>query len=290
MIVAVHDGLLQIFDVEHGACALMTTPDGQVARRLMIDCGHNRTMGFTPGLHLAKLGVRYLDQLVITNLDEDHVSGYPSFAGHGVAIGWQLFNPSVRGADIAQLKSETGMGSGMKALVAGLGQRTTLTSVQSNNLTWPGVGLEWFWNPYPHFDDENNLSLVLLVKYKGVWFLFPGDMEQAGFKNMLETNARFRTVVPMVDVLIASHHGRDSGLFKPMFEQYGCSPKLTVISDDVKQHQTQETTTYYGTRTLGMWFSGVFGTKLRKVLTTRSDGEIRFTFRDGDCFPEYIGR
>jgi beta-lactamase superfamily II metal-dependent hydrolase len=292
MTVAVCDGLLQIADVEHGACALMTIPEALGARRLMIDCGHNSTTGLTPGLHLARLGVRYLDQLVITNLDEDHVSGYPSFAQQGVSIGWQLFNPSVRGADIAALKSETGMGTGMNSLVTGLGRRTALTPVQSNNLATalPGVELEWFWHKYPHFDDENNLSLVLLVKYRGVWFLFPGDMEQAGFKHMLESNARFRTIVPLVDILIASHHGRESGLYKPMFEQYGCSPKLTVISDDAKQHETQETTTYYGSKTQGIWFSGAFGRNLRKVLTTRSDGEIRFTFRNGDCFPEYTGR
>lgn len=290
--VAVYDGLLQIADVEHGACALMTIPDGLRARRLMIDCGHNSTTGLTPGLHLAKLGVGYLDQLVITNLDEDHVSGYPSFAQYGESIGWQLFNPSVRGADIAELKSETGMGVGMNALVTGLDRRTTLTAVQGDNLATalPGVELEWFWNQYPYFDDENNLSLVLLVKYRGLWFLFPGDMEKAGFKNMLETNARFQAILPLVDILIASHHGRASGLYKPMFEQYRCSPKLTIISDDVKQYETQETTTYYGSKTQGVWFSEASGRKLRKVLTTRSDGEIRFTFRNGGCFAEYTGR
>ncbi|GAB3758714.1 hypothetical protein GCM10028796_04800 [Ramlibacter monticola] len=285
----VRDGLLQIFDVEHGACAMLTVNDGAVPRRLMIDCGHNSTTGFNPGGHLAKLGVRHLEQLVVTNLDEDHVSGYPTFAKNGVTIGWQLFNPSVRGTDIADLKSETGMGTGMSALVTGLAGRTTLTPAQCNTLATvlPGVEMQWFWNKYPHFDDENNLSLMLLVKHRGFWFLFPGDMEQTGFKNMLETNEAFRKVVPLVDVLVASHHGRESGIYKPMFEQYGCNPKLTVISDDVKKHETQETTNYYGSKTQGIWFQGPTDSRIRRVLTTRSNGEIRFSFRDGDCFASF---
>lgn len=33
---------LKIFDVEHGACALLTCDNGS---RLMIDCGHNGDTG-----------------------------------------------------------------------------------------------------------------------------------------------------------------------------------------------------------------------------------------------------
>lgn len=254
----------------------------------MIDCGHNATTGFRPGNHLAGLGTRFLDQLVVTNLDEDHVSGFPSFADNKVTINWMLFNPSVSAANIKDLKSETGMGKGMNALVASQAARVPVVPALLDNNpadALPGVGLRWYWNPYPYFDDENNLSVVLLVMFKGFWFLFPGDMEKAGFKNLLETNESFRQIVPLVDVLMASHHGRESGLYRPLFEQYGCNPKLTVISDDYMQHGSQETTNYYGSKTKGLAWrtsSGLLTT--RKVLTTRSDGEIRFSFRDNDCW------
>ena len=67
-----------------------------------------------------------------------------------------------------------------------------------------------------------------------------------------------------------------------MFDVYGCSPKLVVISDDYKQHDTQETTTFYGSKAIGITnYRGQSGT--RRVLTTRSDGEIRFSFVDGRC-------
>lgn len=87
MTLPVHDGLLQIFDVEHGACALLTVtaPNGGV-RRLLIDCGHNASTRWTPGGHLKSLGVTQIEQLIITNYDEDHVSGYRSLADHCAGV------------------------------------------------------------------------------------------------------------------------------------------------------------------------------------------------------------
>ncbi len=68
-----------------------------------------------------------------------------------------------------------------------------------------------------------------------------------------------------------------------MFSVYGCKPKLIVISDDYKQYETQETTTFYGSKA-----SGISGFRtdlgLRKVLTTRCDGPLVFSFRGRDCF------
>jgi beta-lactamase superfamily II metal-dependent hydrolase len=280
----VDDGLLQVFDVEHGACALLTVPSvGAGWRRIMIDCGDSKTTGFSPGQHLAKMQVADLEQLVITNLDEDHVSGYPTFAQFGININWMLLNPTVDGNIITHLKSETGVGTGMRALVHSLSRfgppPARLPGTNGPEDALPGVGMQWFWNSYPTFDDENNLSLVLAVTFQGCTFLFPGDMEKAGFKHMLETNAGFRALMPRVDVLMASHHGRASGLYEPMFDEYGCNPVLTVISDHYKQYDSQETTSYYGSRTRGVAWNG--GT--RKVFTTRSDGEIRFSFRRGNC-------
>jgi beta-lactamase superfamily II metal-dependent hydrolase len=47
--------------------------------------------------------------------------------------------------------------------------------------------------------------------------MFCGDMEKAGFQNMLNTNASFRAAVSQVHVLMASHHGRQNGVCEEMF-------------------------------------------------------------------------
>ena len=75
--------------------------------------------------------------------------------------------------------------------------------------------------------------------------------------------------------------GRGTILGKPHY-WYGCTPKLVIISDDYKQYDTQETTNFYGTKA-----SGILGFRneqgVRKVLTTRRDGPIGFSFQGRNC-------
>jgi beta-lactamase superfamily II metal-dependent hydrolase len=281
-VLAVNDGLLQIFDVAHGQCALLTAPlvSGGFGR-LMIDCGQNTNVGWTPGKHLAGLGINQLDLLAVTNYDEDHVSGYPSFAKNSVGIGWMLRNKSVSPQLIANLKSEDGMGSAIAAYVQSLSNFGPSTS-GSAAPQFVNVTRRVFWNNYPDFDDENNLSMVLALDIFGIRFLFPGDLECEGWQHLLATDAGFKAVVGNVDVLIAAHHGRDSGVCPDIFDNWNCKPKLVLISDDYQQYDTQETSAYYGSKCTGItdfrYVSGV-----RKVLSTRKDGEIRFSFSGGNC-------
>jgi len=277
----VRDGLLQVFNVEHGACALLTTPVAGAWQRILIDCGHNATTGFTPGQHLSKLGVREIDLLVVTNYDEDHVSGYRSLRDHGVGYRWILRNPSVPPAAIRQLKSETGIGPGMEAFLHDLQQVRPATRIDPQP-TFGDVEIEWFYNVFPGFQDENNLSLVAHVRIRGLSFLFPGDMECSGFQNLLRCLPRFREVVASTDVLIASHHGRENGICPEMFADHNCRPQLVVISDDYKQYDTQETVQFFRRQCRGI--AGYRGSATpRRVLTTRRDGEIRFEFDGPNC-------
>lgn len=283
--VPVHDGLLQVFDVEHGACSLLTLPQlGGGMQRILIDCGHNATTDWYPGDHLRAIGVTHLDQLVVTNYDEDHVSGYRNLLERGIHIASILRNPSVSSGTIRHLKSEDGMGEGIEALADSLSGYTPIAD-GALRPAFNGVAREWIWNQYPHFDDENNLSLLLHLRIRGFSFLFTGDMECAGFRNVLQTCPRFREICSEVDVLMASHHGRQNGICPEMFDGYDCSPKLVVISDDYKQYDTQETTNYYGSKTRGIAWQPRQGPPcVRKVLTTRSDGELLFSFRDNNCW------
>jgi beta-lactamase superfamily II metal-dependent hydrolase len=278
-----HDGTLQIFNVEHGGCALLTmpTPWGGVYR-ILIDCGHNATTKWYPGEHLRRLGVDRLQLLVVTNYDEDHASGLRNLVEQGVYIEQVLRNPAVTPVTIQHLKTKDGMGIGIETLVRLLTIQPSLDVVGGRIPVPAGVNLQWFWNPYPYFDDENNLSLVLLLEVHGFKFMFSGDMEKAGFKNMLNTNQAFRTAVSQVHVLMAAHHGRQNGICEDMFDTWGCRPALVVISDDYKQYSTQETSVFYGRKA-----SGITGFRNdqgpRKVLTTRRDGELWFSFQNGYC-------
>ncbi|WP_396328670.1 ComEC/Rec2 family competence protein [Burkholderia anthina] len=277
------DAFLQIFDVDHGQCALLTVFHPTGARRVLIDCGHSvdfKGGPWYPGRHLSNLGVDYIDLLVCTNYDEDHASGFPDLERQGVTVGCILGNPTVAPETIVHLKTADGMGDGIRAIASTLAARRRIGWAQTPPII-PGVNLTWSWNPYPHFDDENNLSLVLTLNILGFSFMFPGDMETKGFDHLLNTCPPFRQTVAGVHVLIAAHHGRSNGICTAMFDTYNCKPQLVVISDDYKQYETQETTDYYAQKVHGVpWFRD---DGRRFVLTTRSDSEVRFSFQNGYC-------
>lgn len=265
---------LKIFDVEHGACALLTCDNGA---RLMIDCGHNATNGWKPGDYLAGLGVQNLDMLAITNYDEDHASGLPNLLSK-VYIDWMLRNPTVSPHALKLLKSDTGFGLGIESLTKIMDR---FGPSQNSQPYFQGVSVRYFYNPYPFFDDENNLSMVVHLSMNNTGFLFPGDLETAGWRNMLATNAGFREVVKATHVLIAAHHGRDSGICTELFDYYGCSPQIVVISDDCHQHETQKTTAYYQSKCSSI--NGFRGQGSRWVLSTRCDGDITFNAGPQGC-------
>lgn len=258
--------LLEIFDVEHGQCALLTHPNGN---RILIDCGHNRSTGFTPGLMLQSRGVTTLNKLVITNYDEDHVSGFVDLDGR-VYIDWLMRNSSVDGNTMYVLKSETGIGKNM----AHLANRVGAFVRREGAPYFPGIAEEAYCHSYPTFEDENNLSLVYVLRIYGATVIFPGDIECAGWERLLACEPGLQQAVRDCNLLVASHHGRESGICDAMFTRYGCSPNVIVISDDCHQYDTQATTSYYGSRCRGVAFRGT----RRLVLTTRHDGDLRFAF------------
>lgn len=278
---AVNEGLLEVFDVEHGSCSMLTIPYDHGVKRMLIDCGHNASTGWTPARHLRALGAQNLERMVITNYDEDHVSGFKEMVESGINIEWMWRNESVSASTIRQLKSEDGMGRGIDALVtslAGFGVCTPGVTAPE----FPGVEMKIYWNDYPEFDDENNLSLVLLLTYKNITFMFPGDMEYAGFEHLLKTNPSFGAALPKVDILLASHHGRENGICPNMFDKWNCKPQFVIISDSTKQYTTQETTNYYASK-CGAGLNNFRGTGNRKVLTTRSDGDVTFSWANNRC-------
>lgn len=258
---------LKIFDVEHGACALLTCDNNT---RLMIDCGQNATTGWRPGTYLKQNGVTTLDMLAITNYDEDHVSGIADLCDN-VNVRWLLRNQSVAGSTIRNLKSEDGMGVGIERLIYEIDYVFTGNG-SSPQPDFQGLTRQVFWNSYPTFTDENNLSMVLHLSCYGKGVMFTGDLERAGWLELLRRDD-FRAALGSTSVFVASHHGRDSGCCPEIFEL--CKPFYIVISDKGYMYDTQKTIPFYRERAKGRPFRG----ENRRVLTTRKDGRIGFTFQ-----------
>ena len=267
---------LQIFDFEHGACSLLTADNNT---RLMIDCGHNGITGWKPGTYLRQQGIQQLEMLAITNYDEDHASASAELFD-SLHVGWLLRNKSISGAGIKTLKTEEGMGPGIERLTQEIDNTyTAAPTPTSPEPVFQGLERQVFYNNYPLFDDENNLSMALFLKCHGIGVMFTGDLEKAGFQRLL-TNEPFREALRNTNVFVASHHGRENGCC-PDLTQYLTNVFYVVISDKGYAHETQETLPFYQQIAKG----GPFRATTRKILTTRNDGRIGFQFNPGSWGP-----
>jgi beta-lactamase superfamily II metal-dependent hydrolase len=261
---------IEIFDVEHGACALVTTSNGG---RVLIDAGHNSTTGWRPGTHLLGRGIRYLDRLYVTNFDEDHASGYPNLVDC-VTIGALFKNPTVPPTALRYIKREDGIGKGIDRLAWSM--ENTFVGGPAPELDFGDTVFTAYNNSFAalpvegYFTDENNLSLVVFVRCGPHKFIFPGDMERPGWRQLLRNQA-FRSELATVSVFVASHHGRESGYCEEVMNLCP-SIELVLISDQKTGFQSQETLDDYRKHVRGINYNGTW----RRVLTTRRDGYMYF--------------
>jgi beta-lactamase superfamily II metal-dependent hydrolase len=256
---------VDIFDVGHGQCAMVTAPNG---RRMMLDCGDRwgEQSVWTPSLHCFKQTV---DVLALMNLDEDHLSDFDGMIKDCV-VPWILSNPTIGAHEFAFLKKD-GMGAGARAVAAWLGRPKTVPTGAPPD--FGEVQIRYYYGLFVPgaVNKTNDLSLAVVVQFDAFKIVFAGDLEVAGWRRLLGLPS-FRQDLMGTTVFVASHHGRESGCCTELFELF--RPQLVIISDGDRQFDSQDTDDWYRTRCTG----AVFVTdpfERRYVATTRKDGAMR---------------
>lgn len=266
--------ILRIWDVNHGACAMLHHQlNGAAGRLAMIDSGS--TSDWYPSTFIKRdLRRNCLDYLFITNADQDHMSDLQGLWDAGVHTPVLYRNPSYTGEQMRQIKLKSGPLTNDAERYVSACSTFNLPVDEPFSQHMGGITATMFWNPYPVFTDTNNLSLVIFIKYANFKILFPGDLEKAGWQALLQ-RADFRSELVGTDVLVASHHGRESGYCADIFNYF--TPSAVVISDKPIEHETQKIVPDYRkvVRDQGVRVSTTM--KDRHVLTTRRDGWIQFT-------------
>lgn len=143
---------------------------------------------------------------------------------------------------------------------------TYTNSVTEGELHPENVHVEFFCNSYPEFDETNDLSLLVFLQIKERRFVLPGDLERRGWLALLGR----------ADVFVASHHGRESGYYREVFDH--CRPSLIVMSDGPIKYDTQTMAGAYAEHASGEWFTVNGERQWRKVVTTRKDGNISWSW------------
>jgi len=262
---------LRIFDVSHGFCACLIADNGNI---MLFDCGYNQETGFRPSDWLTSGGCSGIEYLIIQNFDQDHIGDLPNVLSK-FPITLFIRNRSFTPQQLAGIKLAAGPLT--VAMQTAIGMHETFVQPVVNPPQFPDIDFKTFYNPYPTFTDTNNLSLVSFVIYDGMGIVFPGDLEKAGWLELLK-NETFRAYLERTNIFIASHHGRTTGYCEEVFAF--CRPHIVLISDKEIVHDTQEQD--YSVHASGITWNG--GPEKRFVLTTRKDGMITIKKNKGSGY------
>ena len=257
------------WNVEHGSAALIQTPNGQ---QIAIDLGSDA--GFSPLQHIKyRMRIDQLDKVIVTHPHMDHIEDILHFdllcpriltrprqlTADDISKGHNNVGPEA--VQIYQKYLE------IDARYTDPVQTMYDPTIAANN---GGASIANFFPVRSPKTNLNNHSIVTVIEYQGVKILSPGDNESPSWEELL-ADVAFKEAIRNAHVLVAPHHGRESGFHPGLFDHI--SPVLTIISDG----RTVDTsaTSRYSTRT-GGWnvLRRNGGYENRKCVTTRNDGTI----------------
>lgn len=259
-----------IFNVEHGFCAFVLSPNGYA---LMIDCG--RTSTYSPVIdHILRyendkivpFEGQKLAELVISHPHDDHVEDISNIIEH--------FAPRLLkrqdGFNWSDLKEPDGDYENLD-MYAGWQAKYSHKAT-----TFPEWGMELFTEVSLSIDEAkalgetdyvNNTSIPVIIQCGGLKIVFPGDLMQTGWDALLK-NDKFKGMLAGTTVFVASHHGHTSGFSTAAFDATG-KPKINIVS---AHHRDESVDSRYS----GAAFAeGIdFGGDTRRMFSTRSDGSM----------------
>lgn len=275
------------WDVQHGNAVYIKTP---ASKHIVQDLGTGSYKGigrdFSPLLHLKyKYSINQLDDVIITHPHADHLDDILNFdrlsprvlhrpnhlTNEEIWAGNQNANP-----DIIQKYLE---------INDRYNQPLSDESDPSRPSNNGGVDIRFFVSRSCSRSNLNNHSMVTVISYETCKVLIPGDNESSSWHELLKIDG-FIEAISKTDILVAPHHGRDSGFCSDIFNYF--KPRLTVISDS--RFGDTSATSRYDQVTQGWQVHRRNGQDIeRKCVTTRADGVINIDMgRNSDTGRAFI--
>lgn len=273
------------WDVQHGHAVYLRSPN---YRHVVVDLGTGSTGSyggtFSPLTYLrSTLGVGQLDRVVVTHPHRDHIDDIFNFES---LLPKTFLRPThLTAAEVLADVPPERADKHLKYLdlSARYNQPLQPADDPSRLDTYGGLTLEDFRPNLCPRTNLNNHSIVVVVTFMGIKVVLPGDNEPCSLNELLALPA-FRTAVDSCDVLLAPHHGRESGYLDAFVRL--ANPRLTIISDG--PNPATSAAAKYAAASRG-WtvVSRRGGSEKRYCLTTRRDGVIAASFglrADGSPF------
>lgn len=170
---------VKVLDVGQGLSVLVSTQKHHLLFDTGGRIGRGRTMAQSVVLPMLKYeGVGRLDKLVISHPDSDHSVGLGDITA-GLNVDRVITEQSFSDEIMADEYCELGVG-----------------------WEWDGVRFEYLNKPGSHLRSKNDRSCVLMVSSGKTQVLLPGDIEEAGERQLLSSLGRTG-----VELIVAPHHG-----------------------------------------------------------------------------------
>lgn len=264
------------WDVQHGHSTYIQTPNG---RHIVIDLGigsyGSKNEAFSPLSHLKKnWNIQQIDYAVITHPHLDHIDDILNFDELSPRV---LHRPNhitneeimqnVREQDKIKFKKYCEINDRYNGVV-----EDTSPHHPKNPKNWGGLSIQTF---HPCLCDKanfNNHSIVVVMEYLNTKVVIPGDNEDCSISALMADES-FTKAVANSEILLAPHHGRESGHHSDFLNLV--NPLVTIVSDG-KYCDTSANKRYSAkSRGWDVNRKGYSQKEFRRCLTTNSDGVIR---------------
>ncbi len=228
-----------IFDVEHGFCAFIKSPNNY---GLLIDVGSKQQ--FSPVKFIRKKYANKLiyykgkriAKLIVTHLHADHFSDVGSLERYESPKILLRDKKTLKFIEkkIKEAKPEDTKIEILKKFKKFQDKFTEEVSAPPN---W---GFDYFESKQLTYNQAencsnnniekiiNNRSIITVIEYAGKRLLFPGDIEVEGWKEILSKET-FKQHLQKINFFIASHHGHKTGFCTDIINVTG-KPDLFIVS------------------------------------------------------------
>jgi beta-lactamase superfamily II metal-dependent hydrolase len=285
-------------NVGHGDCSYIELPNGA---RLMIDCGsggnnwpskllkHYKITKSEKSVSIPEITDSYgIDNLIISHPHTDHFSDlkaiHDDIGFYLLSGGYRGFIDQIQVADMDWHKRGQEQAKYFIEIVNKYKGEYKVSRDRIDSAKDMGcrVSKKRFIE-YQQGVDLNDISYLTTLTFGTNKILFAGDLTASGVETILKSSkaSEFKEFVSGTTILKVPHHGRENGCSKEMFDLFGIKPLLCVVSDSVLNEKNQGTAnTEWYTRNTSDQQTIINGQpSVRKVLTTRCDGDINMQFK-----------
>ncbi len=196
---------VHFIDVGQADCQLVFLPTGQV---MMIDAGNNDDASIIRP-YFDKLGIQKIDYLVGTHPHEDHIG----------ALDYVIKRYEIGNVFMPDATNDTKSYRDVEKALSNKGIEAVITAAPMV-LYDDGILKMEVVAPVKHYEDLNNMSIVIRLTYKDASFLFTADAEAESENDI--------TADVSADVLSVGHHGSSTSTSDSFLSRV--DPMYAVIS------------------------------------------------------------